>query len=97
MKKQGQEALREKTSRKDAVAIAEPKLKVSGAFEQSQTTNCQNLHAELDGRLYTMTDVLLNTPPMCRIKDYDSEEITRSFLQTQLQRLGKTDDVYKLK
>jgi hypothetical protein len=98
VKKEDEEALRERMYGKDAVVTAEPKLKVGDTVRLSKAKQLfvKAYMPNWTEELFTVTDVLLTMPPTYRIKDYGGEEITGTFYEHELQRVVKTDNVFKV-
>ena len=46
--------------------------------------------------LFTVTKLQLTSPPVYTLKDYHGEELKGTFYEPELQRVIKTDDVYKI-
>jgi hypothetical protein len=87
-----------KRSQGDDTIIANPKFKIGdkvrisknkGVFEKGYTPNWTH-------EIFTIVKVLLRVPPVYIIKDYSDEIIKGVFYEQELQKVHKSDDVYKI-
>lgn len=97
VKREDETALRERMYGSDT-ASAKPKFKVGDfvrisksrhPFEKSYVGNWTE-------ELFTVAEVMLTSPPTYRLKDYGGDAIEGSFYKEELQRVTKTDDIYKV-
>ena len=46
--------------------------------------------------IFTVTKIIPRVPPVCRLRDYANDEIEGVFYAEELQKVHKSDDIYKI-
>ncbi len=75
-----------------------PKLKAGDKVRigKSRRTFAKGYLPNWTEEIFTITEIIKTSPPTYKIVDYDGEPVEGSFYDAELQRVIKTDDVYKI-
>ena len=63
--------------------------KIKRTFEKGYLPNFSK-------EIFTLSKQVPRDPPVCKLKDYDGEELKGSFYEKELQKVMKSDDVYEV-
>ena len=78
--------------------IRELKLKLGDQvhISKSRLTFKKGYHPSWTQEIFTVTKIIPRVPPVHRLRDYVDDEIEGVFYAEELQKVQKSDDIYKI-
>ena len=64
-------------------------ISVSGTFKKNYLPSWTQ-------EIFTVTKIIPRVPTVCRLRDYADDEIEVVFFAEELQKVHKSDDIYKI-
>ena len=96
--KENESSIRERMYSKEVISKSTAKFKVGDKVRISKTRRAfdKDYLPNWAEKIFTVTEVIDTKPPTYKLKDYGLEKIEGSFYKKEIQRVVKTDDVFKI-